>query len=80
MDYARRGVLVAAISAIDIALWDLRGKLLRQPVSTLLGGRRREQDQGLCDRDVLHAYRRSDLSAKLVDEARLYAVAGFPRA
>ena len=26
LDYARRGVLVAAISAIDIALWDLRGK------------------------------------------------------
>ena len=34
LDYARRGVLVAAISAIDIALWDLRGKLLGQPVST----------------------------------------------
>ena len=43
LDYARRGVLVAAISAIDIALWDLRGKLLGQPVSVLLGGRRREQ-------------------------------------
>ena len=28
---------------IDIALWDLRGKLLGQPVSTLLGGRRRER-------------------------------------
>ena len=42
LDYARRGVLVAALSAIDVAIWDLRGKLLGQPVSVLLGGRRRE--------------------------------------
>lgn len=38
LDYARRGVLVASISAIDIALWDLKGKILNLPVSTLLGG------------------------------------------
>jgi len=43
LDYARRGVLVASMSAIDIAIWDLRGKLLGQPVSVLLGGRRREK-------------------------------------
>ena len=45
VDYARRGVLLASLSAIDIALWDLRGKILGQPVSVLLGGRRREQIQ-----------------------------------
>src|SRR3989441_7415150 len=37
-DYGRKGWPVAAISAIDIALWDLKGKALRQPVSRLLGG------------------------------------------
>ena len=42
-DYARRGVLLASLSAIDIALWDLRGKILNQPVSVLMGGRRREK-------------------------------------
>ena len=31
------------MSAIDIALWDLRGKLLGQPVSVLLGGQRRDK-------------------------------------
>src|SRR5207247_1547914 len=31
-DYGRKGWPVAAISAIDIALWDLKGKALRQPV------------------------------------------------
>src|SRR5256886_6093966 len=37
-DYGRKGWPVAAISAIDIALWDLKGKALRQPVFRLLGG------------------------------------------
>ncbi|QHI39219.1 D-galactarolactone cycloisomerase [Kordia antarctica] len=41
LDFARRGVLVASMSAIDIALWDLKGKILNLPVSTLLGGAHR---------------------------------------
>ena len=32
LDYARRGVLVASISAIDIAIWDLKGKPLGLPI------------------------------------------------
>ncbi len=34
------GIFTLALSAIDIALWDIRGKILGQPVSTLLGGYR----------------------------------------
>jgi len=45
LDYARRGVLVASISAIDIAIWDLKGKILGVPVSTLLGGAHRKKVQ-----------------------------------
>jgi len=37
-DYGRKGSVVAAISAIDIALWDIAGKALNQPVYQLLGG------------------------------------------
>lgn len=36
--YGQKGVVVAAISAIDIALWDILGKALGVPVYTLLGG------------------------------------------
>lgn len=35
-------VPLPAISGVDIGLWDLAGKLLDEPVSGLLGGRRRE--------------------------------------
>lgn len=39
------GPLLSAISAIDIALWDLRGKALGVPVFELLGGSYRSQIQ-----------------------------------
>lgn len=35
--YGRRGVVIHAISAVDIALWDLKGKVEGKPVSELLG-------------------------------------------
>lgn len=39
----RAGATIHAISGLDIALWDIRGKLAGVPVSTLLGGPRRER-------------------------------------
>lgn len=38
----RRGALICALGAIDMALWDLKGKALGQPVHALLGGAVRE--------------------------------------
>jgi L-alanine-DL-glutamate epimerase-like enolase superfamily enzyme len=38
----REGLTAMAVSALDIALWDLKGKLLNAPVCTLLGRARRE--------------------------------------
>jgi L-alanine-DL-glutamate epimerase-like enolase superfamily enzyme len=39
----RGGAVTHAISGIDIALWDLLGKVCRQPVARLLGGYYRER-------------------------------------
>jgi len=39
----RRGITISALSGIDIALWDLLGRALGQPVWRLLGGRFRER-------------------------------------
>lgn len=41
--FGRRGVVMHAISAIDIALWDLLGKITNQPVYRLLGGAYRHE-------------------------------------
>jgi L-rhamnonate dehydratase len=40
--YGRKGAVIAAISALDIALWDIKGKELKQPVFMLMGGRTKE--------------------------------------
>jgi len=37
--FGRKGIGMAAISAVDIALWDVLGKSSKQPVYRLLGGR-----------------------------------------
>jgi len=42
-DFGQKGTYVEAISAIDIALWDLWGQALGQPVSALLGGAVRDR-------------------------------------
>jgi L-rhamnonate dehydratase len=41
--YGRRGAAMQAISAIDIALWDICGKSYGQPVHILLGGKWRDR-------------------------------------
>ncbi len=41
--YGSTGLASYAISAVDLALWDLRGKLLGQPVYKLLGGAQKER-------------------------------------
>jgi L-alanine-DL-glutamate epimerase-like enolase superfamily enzyme len=41
--YGRRGVAIQAMSAIDIAIWDVMGKFYGQPVCVLLGARWRER-------------------------------------
>lgn len=43
--YGRKGLVLNAISGVDLALWDLLGKLRQEPVYHLLGGAVREELQ-----------------------------------
>ena len=54
---------MAAIDAIDMALWDLKGKMLNKPVYELLGGPTR-------DRIRLYTHINGDSPAELADRAR----------
>jgi D-galactarolactone cycloisomerase len=74
-DYGQKGLAVAAISGIDIALWDIKGKATGLPVCKLLGG---------CFRDRVQTYatglyfrRVDDLPAALAAEAAGYVAEGF---
>ena len=63
-------VLTAAISAIDIALHDLKGKALGVPVYDLLGGRQR-------DRVPLFASTTAPPGPAMLEEAAALVAAGF---
>jgi galactonate dehydratase len=63
-------VITAAISAIDIALHDIKGKALGVPVYELLGGRQR-------NRVPTFASVRAETTAELIAQARTVAAAGW---
>ena len=43
MYFGRSGVTITAMSAIDMALWDLKGKHFGEPIHRLLGGRQHDR-------------------------------------
>lgn len=72
LNIGRRGVVLHAISAIDIALWDLLGKQLGVPVYSLLGGRMSSSLQAYAS----WLYATEDLD-ELAAEAAAWAAQGF---
>lgn len=48
MSYGRMGVTMNAISGVDIALWDIVGKALNEPIYKLIGGKVRESMPAYC--------------------------------
>lgn len=75
LDFARRGILVSAMSAIDVALWDLKGKILEQPVHLLLGGKKRNHIIPYAT--GMYFTNGGKLTDVLSKEARHYADLGF---
>ncbi|KAL0068396.1 hypothetical protein AAF712_004474 [Marasmius tenuissimus] len=48
MFYGRKGITMAAISAVDLAIWDLLGKLRNEPVYKMIGGRTKDKIPFYC--------------------------------
>jgi D-galactarolactone cycloisomerase len=74
-DYGQKGVVISAISGIDIALWDLKGRHYGAPVHLLLGGANRTA----VDAYATGTYRRGtgDPLDYIVEEVKGYAREGF---
>src|SRR6202046_1174023 len=71
MAFGRKGIGMVAISAVDIALWDLLGKSAKPPVLRLLGGRTKARIP-LCP-PRLYSVELSELEA----EAKRYQAEGY---
>ncbi len=69
--FGRKGIGMVAISAIDIALWDILGKSAKQPVYRLLGGRTKPRIPVYASR--LYSVELSELEA----EAKRYKKEGY---
>jgi D-galactarolactone cycloisomerase len=74
-DYGLSGMTISAISGVDIALWDIIGKALNQPVHRLIGGTFRTQVQAYATGFYFKNFDR--LNEDAVEEALGYTEQGF---
>lgn len=72
LPFGRKGIGMTAISAVDLAVWDAKGKILKQPVFRLLGGRTKSKVPVYASRLY------SQPLDTLYTEAKAYAEQGFP--
>jgi D-galactarolactone cycloisomerase len=74
-DYGQKGAVVGAISAIDIALWDICGKARNTPVAKLLGGMFRTRVEAYAT--GFYRIKGKGEAPRLAQEAEGHAAAGF---
>ncbi|AWB65043.1 mandelate racemase/muconate lactonizing enzyme family protein [Saccharobesus litoralis] len=77
LDFARAGVMMAAMSGIDMALWDLKGKALGLSVSELMGGRQRDLVPCYATGMYYIDMPEDTLMPRLIEEAKGYANEGY---
>lgn len=75
-DQGQKGLTISAISAVDIALWDIKGKVLGLPVYKLLGGAYRTRAKAYAT-GLYEPQGVPSIVEALVEEAVGYREAGF---
>lgn len=76
-DHGQKGMSMQALSGVDIALWDLFGKIVDQPIHRLLGGAFRERVQVYGYGMMLKRESTAEHCARFRDEAAAIRDAGF---
>jgi D-galactarolactone cycloisomerase len=74
-DHGQKGLVIQGLSGIDIALWDIKGKLFSAPVHQLMGGPVRTEVQAYAT--GLYRRRSGDPLRYLPEEAAGYVAEGF---
>lgn len=74
-DQGQKGLTVTAISGVDIALWDLRGKHFGAPIGVLMGGPMRTSVKAYAT--GTYRWGKGDPLDYIVDEAKGYVEEGF---
>ncbi|MEM6309553.1 MAG: mandelate racemase/muconate lactonizing enzyme family protein [Pseudomonadota bacterium] len=76
-DHGQKGMSMQALSGVDIALWDIAGKVMGQPICKLMGGAHRT-DVGVYGYGMmLRPEPVQELAARFVDEAASIKDMGF---
>ena len=76
-DYGQKGAVIGAISALDIAFWDIAGKARGEPVARLLGGMFRTRVQAYAT--GFYRVNGQGEAARLAQEARAAREPGIHR-
>lgn len=77
LDFARRGIMMGAMSGLDMALFDLKGKRLGVSASELMGGRVRDEVSCYATGMYFREMEEDRLLATILDEAEGYVAQGF---
>lgn len=76
-DHGQKGMPLQSLSGVDIALWDIAGKVTNQPLHKLIGGAHRDSVPVYGYGMMLRPEPVESLEARFVDEAAAIKDAGF---
>lgn len=76
-DHGQKGMPLQALSGVDIALWDIAGKITGQPIHKLIGGAHRREVTAYGYGMMLRPEPAADLAARFTQEAAEIRDMGF---